>query len=300
MSDTDYMETLRKYARWYAAHNWHILALKPGMKEPAHEYGYHGFHDARPDASAWNGNTPYNIGIAIKASGLAVVDGDAKYGATRETFADWYGEDVLDTCQTTTGGGGFHLIFRAPVGVELSKKAGVRRGGRPGPLGMGIDFLPIGYIVAPPSIHPNGNYYQFDDGFAPWQHDTALLLESILAAVTIREPEVRPPLTAYNPDFINRLPARPSWLEDEARSGSSLGGRHTSLTAFACRAIRQCPSEIEAYKLVQDYARSCNPPLSGRELDGIWQWARRNSSFQPPAPKAGRLLNPIDRTKPCF
>jgi hypothetical protein len=76
-----------------------------------------------------------------------------------------------------TGGGGMHLLFQLP---DLPSGATWR-----GSLGRGLDFKTTGYIAVPPSIHPSGGVYGWENTLPlaempPW-----------LIALAMRVPEIR-------------------------------------------------------------------------------------------------------------
>ncbi len=98
--------------------------------------------------------------IGIKCENILVLDLDVKDGKDGV-------DDLLDIVrklsslpdgpESMTGSGGAHLIFKRPA-VDVIGSTGVKWSGRK----TGIDIR-IGnqYIVAPPSIHPNGHSYQW-------------------------------------------------------------------------------------------------------------------------------------------
>lgn len=123
----------------------------------------HGFKDATIDPdlirSWWRNNPNYNIGIACGTSGLAVIDIDPRNGGEESLvqLAREHGPLPV-TPISLTGGGGTHYLFKAPKGVKLSPK-----------LAEGIDLKAEGgYIIAPPSVHPDtGRQYLWDAGAHP-------------------------------------------------------------------------------------------------------------------------------------
>lgn len=138
----------------YARRGWSVFPLANREKTPVTA---HGFKDATTDAGQverfWNGS-PRNIGIATgEVSGFFVVDVDGAEGLTEwHALAD--GHEPITTLTAITGGGGLHLLFRWvnewPINNSpISKNIHVRGNG--------------GYIVAPPSVHPNGNVYLWQD-----------------------------------------------------------------------------------------------------------------------------------------
>ncbi len=142
----------------YAARGWAVFPLKPKTKEPATR---HGFKDATKDERAinalWAGVPMRNVGIACgEVSGVVVIDVDGDKG--REEWAGLVGvNQVPETLTSKTGSGGMHILFQHPGlainNSPISQSVHVRADG--------------GYIVAAPSIHPNGNAYEWVDPSAP-------------------------------------------------------------------------------------------------------------------------------------
>lgn len=138
-------------ARDYAAHGWRVFALNGKVPFA----GTRGFKDATTDPSTverWPAGA--NVGIATGA-GLVVVDIDYLHdgGESLRELERQHGT-LPPTASVETGGGGAHYYFsaRVPVGCSV------------GTLGDGIDVRgELGYIVAPPSVHPNGRPYAWDN-----------------------------------------------------------------------------------------------------------------------------------------
>lgn len=84
---------------------------------------------------------------------------------------DWE-RDWEQTVTILTGGGGEHLIFRHPAGEHIG---GSNRG-----LPKFIDVRAHGgQFVAPPSLHPSGNVYAWEEDYGPHQIELAELPEQI-------------------------------------------------------------------------------------------------------------------------
>lgn len=161
-------DSLGDYALKYARHGWAVHALKARQKIPATP---HGCKDASTDEDAvramW-GDQHYNIGIATgHVSGIFVFDVDSappKDGGLTgpEALAELVAQHgPLPATMTVRTGSGAHYYFRMPVGVELNNRARITvRGERTG-LDVRADG---GYVVAPPSIHPNGGVYMWEQG----------------------------------------------------------------------------------------------------------------------------------------
>lgn len=105
---------------------------------------------------------PYNLGIVTgPPSGIFVVDIDVRHGGldSVETLAE-QGYHFHGQLTSLTGGGGYHLIYRLPPGVDIRSSAGS--------LAPGIDIRAAGgMIVAPPSRHHSGAYYVWDTAVIP-------------------------------------------------------------------------------------------------------------------------------------
>jgi hypothetical protein len=144
----------------YAARGWRVFPLRPRGKEPAltRSEGGRGVHDATIDPvqimSWWAQGPERNIGIATGAtSDLLVIDVDAGKGGV-ETMRRLVAEHgpIPQTMRSKTGSG-WHLFFRLPSSPTRSA-ANV--------LGPGVDTRSHGgYVVAPPSVHPNGQRYRW-------------------------------------------------------------------------------------------------------------------------------------------
>jgi hypothetical protein len=150
------------WALRYARRGWHVLPLAEGTKRPAIRGGC-GVHSATTSAEqirAWWSRAPArNIGIACGAkSSLFVVDVDPRSGGdeTLSTLEHFHSPLPL-TPRVLTPGGGEHLYFKFPSATPTRAT-----------LGDGIDVKANGgFVVAPPSVHPNGGVYRWDLGALP-------------------------------------------------------------------------------------------------------------------------------------
>lgn len=145
------MTALRDAALGYAKRGWPVFPCEPRGKRPLGRLVPHGLKDATTDAEqvrAWWREAPEaNIGIATGiAFDVLDVDGDAGWHSLANVI-DASGCLASSPVVFTPGGGG-HYLFR-PTGV------GNRAGFRPH-----LDWRGAGgYVVAPPSAHPNGGSY---------------------------------------------------------------------------------------------------------------------------------------------
>lgn len=127
----------------YASYGWHVFPCKAGAKEPITAHGHLDATTGRAAIAAWWKATPgANIGVALKASGLAVLDVDPRNGGDDEALDRAC--DLGSPLTQRTGGGGVHYVY-ADRGVELRSSlsyAGLD----------GIDVKRDGYIIVAPSV----------------------------------------------------------------------------------------------------------------------------------------------------
>jgi hypothetical protein len=142
------MTALLDHAEGYARAGIPVLALRPCSKFPATD---HGKDDATTDLDQirywWGRNPNYNIGIRPPI-GFVVLDEDVQHGGDQALAELCYRHGELpDTWTARTGNGGRHIWLRADPPFR-------------GKLCDGVDIKHhSGYLVAPPSVHPNGRVY---------------------------------------------------------------------------------------------------------------------------------------------
>jgi hypothetical protein len=152
---------LGRAAAQYARRGWFVFPLKPRAKEPLTAHGVHDASDDPQVVVAWWREWPTaNVGLDVHRSGLVVVDLDPAKGGIEswETVCVEHALEPYATLRSRTGSGGMHLVYRAPLGLTVRNSAEK--------LGAGIDVRGRGgYIVLPPSLHPNGTPYAWiEDG----------------------------------------------------------------------------------------------------------------------------------------
>ena len=109
----------------------------------------------------WDKNPQYNIGIATgnKSSGLVVIDLDVDKNKGIDGYdvlRDWQNKHgkLPETWQSITGRCRYNYIYKDAI--VHSNRVGLYEG---------VDIRGEGgYIVAPPSVHPNGNIYEWEQG----------------------------------------------------------------------------------------------------------------------------------------
>lgn len=139
----------------YLASGCSVIPIVPGTKRPAVAWSeFQGRRPTRAEVRGWWAERP-PAGVAIicgRVSSVAVLDGDPRNGG-HESLA---GRPLPPTPTVSTGGGGWHYYFA--VGSTPIPK---------GKLLPGVDLQAEGsYVVAPPSLHPNGTRYAWAPGRA--------------------------------------------------------------------------------------------------------------------------------------
>ena len=161
-----------------------------------------------------------------------------------------------DTLEARTGGGGHHIIFSYPQGVEVRNSAGK--------IGEGIDVRGEGgYIIAPPSLHASGQRYAWLNDHAP-----APVPDWLLKLLTEERRKI-----AATPAAQTRPQAR-----REAAAGDLIveGNRNDMLFKIAC-SVRGKGAEYEEVEsqLLEVNARRCMPALPVVEVIKIAQSVMR-------------------------
>ncbi len=193
--------TMASEAVAYARQGWAVFPL--AGKVPAIK-GARGCLDATSDvdevAELWRPRPDAGIGMACgSVSGVWVLDIDVKAPALRTgEDATIDGESALlelemtygalpPTLMAVTGTGGRHLFWQMPEGVDVRNGQGLRT---PTGIRSGIDVRGTGgYVVLPPSPHPNGNLYRWHDGAVDIAEAPAWLVELV---TTSAKPERAP------------------------------------------------------------------------------------------------------------
>jgi Bifunctional DNA primase/polymerase, N-terminal len=146
----------------YLHRGWSVLPVRG--KQPLERWQRWQFEHMTEGQAAQAFSHPEVTGVAIvcgQISGLAVLDFDGAAG--RDAFLELYGKGLieLERPTVTTGSGGKHVYYA----LEPNAKTFVwhHRGARAGEY-----RAEGGYVLAPPSRHPNGTLYHWDvEALAP-------------------------------------------------------------------------------------------------------------------------------------
>ena len=145
------MTTMMEHALAYAESGWAVFPLKPRAKEPLLAGAYKVASKQLEQIEAWWTRWPEaNIGLATgRTSGVWVLDLDGEIGARSFLQLEAEHGKTPDTLTASTGKG-WHLYWRMPD-CDVGRRIGVR---------PGIDVCGgLGYVLAPPSVHPSGAVY---------------------------------------------------------------------------------------------------------------------------------------------
>ena len=232
----------------YAARGWAVFPLAAGQKVPAVKGGFKvATTDPEQIKAAWGYRPDYNIGIATgeASGGLIVIDVDVdpdKGEDGMERLRTWEitNGDLPETVCAETGRGGMHLLFKSdqPIGCSVNADYGIDIRGDGG------------YIVAPPSVHPNGRPYAWDND--PEDYEVAEADENTLAFIRSVQP--------------NGGMRKKFELPDEIHGGN----RNDTLMRYACSMQAQGIDDALILASLEGTNRmKCKPPLPDAEIEGI-------------------------------
>ena len=251
---SDELSELGKAAVWYCEHGFAIVPLNARGKIPAMKHGLNDWFDNPESArDVWSKFPNYNIGIVCGAPshGLLVLDFDIDEEREKDGYATlraWERAqgDLPETAVAITGSGGMHYLYRTNRN-NIRPSANAE---------LGVDVRCDGsYIVAPPSIHPNGRAYTWQD-----------------------HPEDTPIATADGNvyDFLDHIQRNGGVDETRKENGKFKlpdeieNDRNTTLFRYAThlRAIGRSDEEIMNTVMGVNLIR-CKPPLDDKEVRSI-------------------------------
>ncbi len=163
-----------------------------GRNAAKHPYGKlapRGLLSATADAGViehWFGYAAPLANIGVVTERLIVIDIDQRHAGDEslEALIREHG-DLPPTWRVLTGGGGEHVFFACPNGVDIRSFA-AETTDHP-PLGRGIDIRAGGgYIIAPPSRHISGRHYAWSVDHHPQDVKLALPPDWLIRRLTVR------------------------------------------------------------------------------------------------------------------
>lgn len=240
----EFKEAALKYADMGLA----VFPVIPRDKKPLTE---NGFKNATTDPTKinewWTIHPDANIGIATGdvSGGLVAIDMDIDKEKDKDgyhSFMEWADANFLvlpDSWLSITGRGGYHLFYRSafsvPSKIGWIEDVDIRANG--------------GYIVAPPSVHPNGTRYEWEQSPEDYElittddMDVEFIMNSVLAS--------------------NKSNTEPLKVPDEIPEGH----RDEFMFKLACKyqAMGMSDDAMLAALQIENKAR-CKPPLTDKEI----------------------------------
>lgn len=107
-----------------AKRGWHVFPVVPGGKEPLGHWPTMATTNLARVVTYWSSYPNANIGIAMKPSGLLVIDCDHPpqgINAFAKLCSLFKAYDAVDTYTVKTGSGGLHFYYRWPSTVKASQ-----------------------------------------------------------------------------------------------------------------------------------------------------------------------------------
>ena len=298
------LSIFRDAALCYAERGLPIFPLWPSTKKPRTS---HGFKDATTDPDRirrwWQDGPSDNIGLATgDVSDTVVIDADGAEGekSLRELESK-LGRLPVTVTQITPGkikdgqhtGKGWHKIFKMN-GQELSCRSGVVKN---------VDVRANGgYIVMPPSIHPDGTgAYEFAAGLSFDDIEPAELPPAWIeylrrekkakrkaVANSKRKVTVGNDLSSATEAIIERC------RQEVAQCDPAIEGNGGDKQTFvvACNIFYHWGlSEAEGKPILDEFNARCEPPWSERQLQHKIDSAIHSSSEKP---RGWKRLEPIE------
>lgn len=242
----------------YAKKGFAVFPLKYRDKVPLTR---NGCKDATTDAAQikawWQQHPNANIGLATGSVSQNVFVIDLDIDEDRgidgyHSLEDWQREhgDFPETWTAITGRGGYHLYYRG--NGRIKNRAGI------------IDGVDIrgngGYVVAPPSIHKNGNRYEWE--YSPDEFEIAKADNNV--EYFLNHDDHRQSESFTMPNIV------------------SAGQRNQMLFRFACMMQAKGASDQSVFAATMaENESSCSPPLTEQEVRIIVSSATKYDKGKP-------------------
>lgn len=235
--------TMVEYALKYAEQGLAVFPLDG--KKPLAKLVPNGFKNATKDLATinrwWSEIPNANIGIATGAmsNGLVVIDldvDDKKNLDGIKALMEWEATNgkLPKTATVKTGRGGRHLYYKADK--ETHCRTGIYEG---------IDIRGKGgYVVAPPSVHDNGNLYE-------WEQSNLPIMSATEQVYKFLETE-------------NREVKEPFQHDGSIQEGSRVSSLVQMIASMKGKSL---PNEVIKDAIISMNKNECHPPLNNRELE---------------------------------
>ena len=231
----------------YLRRGWSVIPMRKRDKRPAipwqdFQTACAGEREVRDWFRRWPDD---NVGIVTGAvSGLVVLDVDPRHGGHESLRALEREHGPLPrTLEVVTGGGGRHVYFAHPGATVHNRVA----------IAPGIDLRGDGgCVVAPPSVHPSGNRYQWLPGCGPGRATLAALPRWLLQLLGER---------------TRRASHTPGYWYGLLRQGVPEGERNSGIASIAGHLLWHGVDPDVTLELLLCWNRiRCRPPLDDEEV----------------------------------
>lgn len=190
----------------------------------------------------WRTRPDANVALVFGRGTFAVdLDGD---GA--EDLLEEKGIHLPDTAPRSKTGGGFHVLLssNSPVPDRVGLLSTAQ--------GPHVDIRGVGYIVAPPSIHPSGQAYRW---IVPPKLPLPMAPQALLD------------LIGKSKDTPIRVERGDNWVADALSQGTGEGLRDDTCTRLAGYFIgKNIDPETTKTILCETFGRNSTPPFPAREI----------------------------------
>ncbi len=292
---------LQRVVGYYAAQGFYLLPVEARSKATAIRNWQRDSEllaDADWLADWWRQHPTANLALPAGLNGVIVLDLDRHNRGRPDKpdcpldcpsdGLDWlaamtaeHGDNWLDNVpriQSPTGGTA--LFFVAPPDTDFNGSAGK--------LAPHVDTRAgNSYYLLPPSIHPLGGEYRWAEG-APTismiGNGAPYLPPWIFSRLVADRQRPTPRLSLATerlarddkpPDYC------PPWLFNLVHEGAPAGRRNDAGCVVACLLVEEVRDGQARARLMQEWARSCQPPAALRRAEAMLDWAEGKTRYAP-------------------
>ena len=234
------MSSAREAAMDYRRRGFSIIPIKPRDKRPLIPWeSYQNGPPTEKQIQDWFTERPdANVGVVTGAvSDCVVIDLDSD--EARVKLKEMLVGFELSAVPRSHTGKGWQLFFKHP-GVSIPNRAGVI---------PGLDVRGDGgYVVAPPSIHPNGKQYKWEIGLNSLLPDLPADLLKLIST----------PAANSDNGYRDRFNTA------QALHGVPEGQRDQTVFKLACKLRSADVPRDMAETLILESAKNCDPPFAER------------------------------------
>lgn len=279
--------TTLEWAKNYRDLGLHPIPVESKGKNPLIKWrNYQTTAPTDEDLQKWFAGDNTNIGIILGRGKIAV---DLDGGKDAERLLYDAGIILPENAPRAMTGNGYHVLLS--VSQDQPDCVGLfsTNGGKPQ-----VDIRGKGYIVAEPSIHPNGVAYRW---LTPIEEDIPAAPSRLLEVI---QQKTAPHITTGN---------QPGWVTTALR-GAKEGGRNALCAKLAgFFASKMLDAELVKTILADTFCKRCVPPFDEREMcitvDSIFRRHGLESDTVEFTPKhisevAQRVIAALESKKPKF